>query len=105
MVYKFKNASVNQGFNYVFERTIPAHTEIIIKMPVVTANKRGINDIAWQTDKDDVKLYGTLSANPGGNYAMWDLIEPNSEINKAVSGLKVVTGASESRVVIRAILN
>lgn len=104
-MYKFKNSSVNNGFNYIFERSVPKYTEMIVKMPAVSANKRGINDIAWQTDGDDIELYGTLASNPESITAMWHKIEDNSEINKAVSGLKIVNGASECRIVIRVILN
>ena len=38
------------GFNYSYERLIPANTTVILKMPTVSANKRGINDIGWQAD-------------------------------------------------------
>ncbi len=104
-VYQFKNTSVNHGFNYFFERVIPAHTTIAVKMPAVTANKRGINDISWQTDGDNVELYGTLSNNVGDENALWAKIDENSEVNKAVSGLKIKNSGAACRFIIRVIMN
>ena len=45
------------GFDYVYEETVGAGEIIYLKMPVVSANKRGVNDIGWQCDGDDVALY------------------------------------------------
>ena len=36
------------GFDYVYEDTVGAGEAIYLKMPVVSANKRGVNDIGWQ---------------------------------------------------------
>lgn len=92
------------AFNYLFEYNLKPNEVIVVKMPVVSSNKRGINDIGWQTD-GNVQLYGTLCFNPKKNTTLWDLIENNSEINKTVNALKVVNGQTPARIVIRAILN
>lgn len=93
------------AFNFVFEKDLKANETVIVKMPVVSANKRGINDIGWLSD-GDVTLYGTLSRNPKSEKALWQEIEEGSEINKTVSAIKVVNnGATSCTVVIRVILN
>ena len=92
------------AFNYIFERDLAANEEVILKMPVVSPNKRGINDIGWQSD-GDVKLYGTLSSNPEGEGTMWQEILPDDEVNKTVFAIKIVNGSSACKIAIRAILN
>lgn len=92
------------GFNYVFEKTLAPNETVIVKMPVVSTNKRGINDIGWMCS-DGVKLYATLSSNPESEGAMWQEIALGAEINKTVSAIKVDNGNANATVVIRAILN
>ena len=102
-MYTFRNTT-NYGFCYVFEKTLKPNEIAIIKMPSISPNKRGVNDIGWQTDGDAV-LYGTLSSNPTSENAMWEKIEENFEVNKTVYAIKVVNGLNESKVAIRVILN
>lgn len=92
------------GFNFVYEKELAADETVILKMPVVSPNKRGINDIGWQTD-GDVTLYGTLSGNPESDTALWQEIKENDEVNKTVSALKIVNGSAACNIAIRAILN
>lgn len=92
------------GFNYVFERILQPNEMVIAKMPSVTPNKRGINDIGWQTD-GNATLYGTLSSNFESENALWQEIRDCDEINKTVSAIKVINGDGVCNVVIRAILN
>ena len=92
------------AFNYVFESSLKANEEVIVKMPVVSSNKRGFNDIGWQSD-GDVTLYGTLSANPKSDTALWQEIRENEEINKTVCAIKIVNGDTPCRIVMRALLN
>ncbi len=92
------------GFNYVFEREVYPGETIILKMPVISPNKRGINDIGWYCD-DDIKLYVTLSSHPDKQSALWQEIPDGGDINKTVSYIKIVGGASKANIVIRAILN
>lgn len=99
---EFKRTST--GFHYVFESVIKAGETVIVRMPSVSANKRGINDIGWQCD-GDVTLYGTLSSKPKSDTAMWQEIADNDEINKAVSAIKIVNNGEACNIVIRAILN
>lgn len=99
---KFKK--VTNGFNFVFEAEIDAKETAILKMPAVSANKRGINDIGWQTD-GDVTLYGTLSEKANKENVLWQEIGEKEDINKTVSALKIVNNGGACRVVIRAILN
>lgn len=98
----FKKSNIN-GFNYVFEKHLKPHEEVIIKMPTVSANKRGINDIGWQSD-GEVTLWGTLSNNPEKT-TLWQQIIDRDEVNKTTYALKVVNGQTECDIVIRAILN
>lgn len=93
------------GFNYVYERQLKAGETRYLKMPAIAPNKRGINDIGWQTDGDDVKLYGTLSSKPTEDKALWQEIISHDDVNKTVSALKIENGGSECKIIIRAILN
>lgn len=94
------------AFNYIFEYefTKTGDEEIIVKMPVVSANKRGFNDVGWQTD-GDITLYGTLSSKPKDTNALWQKIRENEEINKTVSAIKIVKTGEPCRFVMRALLN
>lgn len=92
------------GFNYVYEKALAANETVFLKMPAVSANKRGINDIGWQTD-GDVTLYGTLSSKPTSETALWQTIEDNDDVNKTISAIKIVNNAEACNIVIRAILN
>lgn len=91
------------GFNFVYEKELEANETVILKMPVVSANKRSVNDIGWQTN-GTVTVYGTLSSNPEGNNALWQKINTGDEVNKTVSALKIVNSSSACNIVIRAIL-
>ena len=74
-------------------------------MPVVSANKRGINDIGWQCDSDDVQIYGTLSHKPEKT-TLWSEIKEDYLVNKTVSALKFVNaGSTKCNVFVRVILN
>ena len=95
---------VTNGFNFVYEKELAANEVVILQMPVVSPNKRGVNDIGWQADGDAV-LYGTLSKNPEDDDALWQEIKAGEEINKTVSALKIINGESVCNVVVRAILN
>lgn len=92
------------GFNYIYEKNLAAGETVIVKMPAVSSNKRGINDIGWQAD-GDLTLYGTLSSNPQSENALWQEIRDNDEVNKTVSAVKIVNGSTPCNIVIRAILN
>ena len=92
------------GFNYVFEYDLSAGEEIMVIMPPITSNKRGVNDIAWQSD-GDITLYGTLSANPTLDEALWQEIGTEYDINKCTRALKIIGGVSSCKVIIRALMN
>ena len=92
------------AFNFVFEKDLAAHETVIVKMPVVSANKRGINDIGWLSN-GDVTLYGTLARNPKSDNALWQEIRVNDEVNKVTSALKIVNNGSACRIEMRAIFN
>lgn len=92
------------AFNFVFERDLKANETVIVKMPVVSSNKRGINDIGWLSD-GDVTLYGTLARNPKSEKALWQEIRENDEVNKVTSALKIVNNGDACRIEMRAILN
>ncbi len=102
---EFKSKSSSYGFSYVLDEIIGAGKTEIVKIPRVSPNKRGINDIGWQAERDDVKLYGTLCQNPNKANTLWQEILPRDEINKTVFAIKIVNPGAACRVVIRAILN
>lgn len=99
-----KFRKVTNGFNFVYEKELEAGETAIVAMPVVSPNKRGINDIGWQSD-GDVTLYGTLSSRPESDNALWQEVMNNHEVNKTVSALKVVNNGDKCHIIIRAILN
>ena len=92
------------GFNYVFEIDLKATETVYVRMPAISANKRGVNDIGWMSN-GDVTLYGTLSRNPKSEKALWQEIRVNDEINKVTSVLKIVNNGDACRLEMRAILN
>lgn len=92
------------GFNFVFEKDLAANETVIVKMPAISANKRGINDIGWLSD-GDVTLYGTLAKNPKSDKALWQEIRVNDEVNKVTSAIKIVNNGGACRIEMRAILN
>ena len=98
---KFKNDS--NAFNFVYEKELAANETVIVEMPPVTPNKRGVNDIGWQAD-GDVILYGTLSGQPESEEALWQEIKDNYEINKTISALKIVNCGVACKVAIRVIM-
>ena len=99
----FKN--VSNAFNFYFEKNIAPKSFIVLKMPSVSANKRGINDIGF-TAEDGITIQATLSSNPYDDTALWQEIRPFDEINKTATYLKIINNSDNSkRVNIRAILN
>ena len=98
-VYKFEQTT--NAFNFVFEKNISANDTVVVKMPAVSANKRGINDIGWASN-GDIALYGTLERDPQ-NAVLWQEIRENDEVNKTTSFLKIKNNGDSCKVVIRAI--
>ena len=104
------------AFNFVFEKDLKAGETIIVKMPPVSANKRGINDIGWLSDCDvdidkdgneipKLKLYGTINKNPKNPNALCQEIRVNDEVNKVTSALIVVNNGGACKIEMRAIFN
>lgn len=98
-----KFEKVTNGFNFVYEKELAANETVILAMPPVSPNKRGVNDIGWQTD-GDVTVYGTLSKDPESEKALWQEIKENDTVNKTVSAIKVVNGGAACNVAIRVIM-
>lgn len=99
----FKNEG--NGFNYIYEKYIEPNEERILKMPVVSANKRGVNDIGFLYE-EGITLYATLARKPESETAIWQEIQPFDEVNKTTAFIKIVnTGKQKAKVNIRAILN
>ena len=97
--------NTSNAFNYIYERTLAPGETVIVKMPPVSANKRGINDIGWMAD-DDVKLYATLQNYPEAEDAIWQEILVDDEINKTTRAVKAVNiGNATGYIIIRALLN
>ena len=92
------------AFNFVFEKDLVAGETVVVKMPSVSANKRGINDIGWISD-GDITLYGTIARNPKNENALCQEIRENDEINKVTSALIVVNNGGACRIEMRAIFN
>ena len=113
MEYKIKQFSKSHGdmygFNYCYEDEIPAGTSVILKLPLVTANKRSVNDIGWMVqcgddDADSVFVKVTLSSNVNEDSIWQDLI-PGEDINKTISGIMITNnGSKPCKAVIRVIL-
>lgn len=113
---EFKKTNSN-AFCYVFRQDIVPGEVIIVKMPPVSANKRGINDIGWISDAEldktnpeqptpKIILYGTLAENPRDGEALIQEIGANDEVNKTTSAILVKnTGVKQCRIEMRAILN
>ena len=101
------------AFNYVFEGEIPAGETIYVKLPAVSANKRGIHDIGWASDAEldevgvpKIRLWGTLAKNHKDKNAIWQEINPNDEINKCTSVIKIENLDTKAcRIEMRAIFN
>lgn len=104
IMVEFRVENPGYGFNYVLDTEIKAGETILAKIPRLSPNKRGVNDIGWMTD-GDVHLYGTLCRDPEREDTLWQEIEPFDEINKTISAIKIENKAEDCRVVIRIILN
>jgi hypothetical protein len=102
-LYEFERHHTS-AFNFVFEKDLEAKETIIVKMPVVSANKRGINDIGWISN-GNITLYGTLAKDARSEKALWQEIRENDEVNKVTSALKIVNNGDACRIEMRAIFN
>ena len=98
-IYKFEQTT--NAFNFVFEKDLATNETVVVKLPAVSANKRGINDIGWLSN-GDVTLYGTIEKNPE-KAVLWQEIRVNDEVNKTTSYLKIVNNGDACKVAIRAI--
>jgi hypothetical protein len=92
------------AFNFVFERDLKAGEMVIVKMPTVSANKRGVNDIGWITN-GNVRLSGTFAKDPKSDKALWQQINDNDEVNKTTAALKIENMGGACRIEMRAIFN
>lgn len=100
---EFERHNTN-AFSYVFAKDLEEGETVIVKMPVVSANKRGVNDIGWLSD-GDVALYGMLAKNPRDPKALCQRIDERDEINKVTSAIVIVNNGGACRIEMRAILN
>ena len=98
------------GFNHCFEGNIPAGETVILRVPPVTANKRGVNDIGWMVecasdaDAEFVSVSGTLSSTVNEG-SIWQELIPGEDVNKTLSGIKITNGGvGACRAVVRVIL-
>ena len=91
------------AFNYIFEKNLAEGEIVILKMPEVSANKRNISGIGWQSD-GNVKLYGTLSSQPENPNALWQEINENEVVNKTIVALKIENTDTACNIAIRTIL-
>lgn len=100
-LYEFDKSGTT-GFNFVFEKDLKANETVIVKMPPVSANKRGINDIGWLSN-GNVTLYGTLAKNPKIDTALWQEIREHDEVNKTTAAIKIKNNGAACRIEMRAI--
>lgn len=117
----FEFQRTTNAFNFVFRKEIGAKEAIIVKMPPVSANKRGINDIGWigcavpdengnvpdEAENPIIRIYGTLAENLRDGESLIQEIQENDEVNKTVSAI-IVSNISETNACIiemRAIFN
>ena len=91
------------AFSFVFEKDLEMGDILVVKMPEVSANKRGVNDIGWMCD-GNIKLYATLSENPKSEKALWQEIRDYDEVNKVASAIAIVNEGDDCRFEMRAIL-
>lgn len=101
-IYEFKKTTT--GFSFVFEKDLDAHETVIVKMPRISANKRGVNDIGWMSD-GNVTLYGTFAENPKSPKALWQEIREHDEVNKTTAAVKIENNGDACRIEMRAVLN
>lgn len=104
-IEEFKKAD-GTGFRYFFEKDLKQNENVYIKMPTVTSNKRGVNDIGWQSEST-VNIKATLChflKEGEEDTALWTDIDNNVDINKTVTYLKIVAGSTGGKVYINAIL-
>ena len=94
----------NTGFNYHWQGDVDGGDTVLLRFPPVTANKRGVNDIAWQIE-GEAKLFATASPDPLGEDAIWQEIHDYEDINKCASAVKVEGSGGVSRAIVRIILN
>ena len=102
-LYEFDRSGTT-GFNFVFEKDLAEKEEIIVKMPAISANKRGVNDIGWMSN-GNITLFGTLAKNPASKEALWQEIRENDEVNKVTAAIKIKNNGGACRIEMRAILN
>jgi hypothetical protein len=117
----FEFQRTTNAFNFVFRKEIGAKEAIIVKMPPVSANKRGINDIGWigcavpdengnvpdEAENPIIRIYGTLAENLRDGESLIQEIQENDEVNKTVSAI-IVRNLSETHactIEMRAIFN
>lgn len=92
------------AFHYVFERNLKAGETVLVKVPRVSANKRGVGDIGWQTD-GNVTVYATLASHPSAASTLWQELCPNDDVNHTVSAFKIQNNGEVCRVTVRVLLN
>jgi hypothetical protein len=113
-IYEFQNTT--NAFNFVFRKDLEENEAIIIRMPPVSANKRGINDIGWISDAEvgidkngnpdpKIRLYGTLTPNLRDGESLVQEIRVNDEVNKTTSAIIVKNLGKACRIEMRAIFN
>ena len=104
-MYYFKRETT--GFSFTFDKWLEPGETIIVKMPSVSANKRGVNDIGWISNAKEGQLIlrGTFAENPKSEDALWMEIRNNDEINKTTAALKIENRGERCKIEIRAILN
>ena len=102
-LYEFERQTT--GFSFVFAKNLEPKEVIIVKMPAISANKRGVNDIGWMAN-GDVTLLGTLAKNPKSEEALWQEIRDNDEVNKVTAAIKIKNNEDFwVRIEMRVILN
>lgn len=97
--------SKGNGFCFSYEKELEPGETRLLKMPRVSANKRGVNDIGFAAEHG-ITIYATLSEKPQNDeVTLWQEINPFDEINKTAAYIKIVnSGEQPARINVRAIL-
>ncbi len=92
---------MDRSFVYGWQGDVEPNETVILELPKPNNNQRGINDIGWQCDSDDVELYGTLASRKMWTEdRVWLKIFEGDEINKTTNCLKIINNGGTSALLI-----
>ena len=103
-VEKMRKDIETNAFNFFYDRILKPNEEVIVVLPRINPNARGVNDIGFTRDAP-VKMFATIDHIFISPETQWQEIISN-RVNKTVRALKVRNEGSEAtRFLCRVILN